>query len=583
MADPEKKTALINPGTKYPGITGPPSVFKIPSETVLICFQKYPGIHDDAIIKDGPEAEFTRPGLKSPIRVKPVGGIYTINMPASELGRLNIFRTDFNVRHCNKNDLELNTSIVRAINNWLTMHEVKKKLGQIQRLQMLGYYEAPVVKNLDALYNREYERASLNFQAHTKKLFLDGIVGSKTCKELEGAIDNNKDASGFQHIRICLVRFKRYVKGPVADAMLNAPHPDDRGGLGAVIGVTKQDKILTTGDKITPEWIITRVHLERTGVDVNTQLYIDSDSPDSIQIVEPAESVALTGNQQEVIKFAGIKETKGSLPRVRVRYGNPKGPIIGEMEVNVSKLMVVKCAAYRMTILGSVGAAVAGDTTKRSEKDIKKFFQKVNAIWRPLGIEFKVKSVEDQTINLYHHGWLSNDVPKDANGHDEHDQMWIKYYKPKCINVFFVPRIRDRTAPPPAETWDDNTLGQGWSRKSATNSGPGFQPGVTVGDNSDAQTVAHELGHVLQLTRHPQAHSDQKNKAGDYLREDSWSRARLMAMYANYNNRGFQNIEYGWSAGLMKNGCLLTIRNYGKYDLTDNELRNSRQIAKNPY
>jgi len=373
------------------------------------------------------------------------------------------------------------------------------------------------------------------------------------------------------------------VKGSIAGATNNAPHPDDRGGIGAVVGVTKQDKIITEGDKITPEWLKPRVHLERNRITVGAPLYIDTDSPDTVQIVEPEPNTPLVGNQKEVICFAGIKETKGSLPRIRVRLGNPKGPIIGEMEVNISELRIVKCAAYRMTILGAAGAAVAGDTTVRSVADIRKFFNQLNAIWRPLGIHFEVKSIEDQTIRLSHHGWLSNGVPVDASGHDEHDQMWIKFNKPNRVNIFFVTRIRDRTAALPAETWSDNTLGQGWSRRSATKAGAGFQPGVTVGDNSDAQTVAHELGHVLALTRHAQAHSDEKNAAKNYLREDSWSRARLMAMYSKYSNRGFQNIEYGWSGGLIKAGCFMAIRNYGKYDLTDNELEIARKVSKNPY
>ena len=583
MADEEKLTSLIDLALKYLGYTGPSSVFKMPLETIVVCFQKHSGINEDAMIKDGPDAQFMVEGSKSPVKVKPVSGVYTLILPTNKKGALTIFHTDYVVRHRNKDDLELATDSARAINNWLTMHDVSKRLGQLQRLQILGYYEAPVYANPGASHKREFERASLNFQANTKKLFLDGVIGPKTRNELQSAIGKNADANGYQHVRINLVRFKRYVMGAIADASSNAPHPDDRGGIGAVTGVTKQGKVITSGDKATPEWLIPRVHLVRTRIAVNAPLYIDTDSPDSIQIVEPLETVPLIGNDKELVKFAGIKETTGSLPRVRVRCGSQTGPVIGEMQVIVSKSRIVKCAAYRMTILGAAGPAVAGDTTARSAANIRTFFNQLNAIWRPLGIVFELKSIEDQTINLYHHGWLSNGVPLDASGHDENDQVWIKFHKADRINVFFVPRIRRRTAPPPAETWDDNTRGQGWSRKRARTAGAGFQPGVTVGDVANARTVAHELGHVLELTRHAQSHSDQKNAAKDYLREDSWSRARLMGMYYLYDNKGFQSVEYGWSGGNMERGCLLTIRHYGNHDRTDNELQKSRQVAKNPY
>ncbi len=523
--------------------------------------------------------------------------------------------------------------------------------GIQQRLNILGYYYGPLVGNeveinlpvnQKKLYenpNKETEQAILDFQVD-HDLFADAMYGPKTSKGMEdqlkkvgsvamAATGSTSDYEGrkatigghtklkkliHKSIRIFPVRFARAPHatnantddGPV-DA--NAPDPDDRGfnkclnsGHGAFVLPVGFDPDLDNQTE-------TRVRLLRINIADAADLYVTSSNAQMLEITTPRQEEnnegtvvvknKLPATNNVMIKFRALRAGRCFL---EVRFGAQDGPIIHRLQVVINRLRILQVKAHAPVINGpnTVGApAVAAQTQYKTKARIDARFLDVNKVYFPHGIKFEVMNVVDTDAHNFHvQGCV--DIPREGPTLDAHNRQGNG-----AINVIFVRQI---VVLNPARTNFEIGTNQIGGAASSAQADPNFS--VYLADwAGEAQTIAHELGHVLNLVNDPSAvrfvHINARDRrvnpqvpgTGVRIRDDIVSRRRLMWAFTELGNDCYREfpalgaantqpaynpeniMAYRRNVGYTndKVGVMLAIKNF-KEDRTDLEMQ---EVQKN--
>jgi len=389
----------------------------------------------------------------------------------------------------------------------------------------------------------------------------------------------------YKLLRIVPVRFTR-VPGAMP-AGVYAPDPDDRGYTtyhGPVVGVCRTDRA--------------RVRVVREMLDGTAPLYASSDNVAQLQITTPAAGSALPNGAHADIEFR-VGATDGDY-KLRIHAQAANGPIVAELTVHISQVMRVRCAVHRTAIYGH-GARTAGNTTARSLADITNIMNEVNRQWRPAGINFHVDTQRNNTN-------LTNQVPRNGVNpvdgillcpifgsgitNENFNRLMNTNTVANRVNIYFVRRIQSAHVGPGVAP---NYIGFGSA----------WHKGCVIADNigdleTTAHTVAHELGHILNLAGrgHANAHDSHSDDDPRWVaawrrrRHDLWSRRRLMYFQVGltasertgqgHGDTGgsgkysYDGTDVGYGAG--RSGHMITIKNLNQ-DPTDNEYTDARAQA----
>lgn len=352
----------------------------------------------------------------------------------------------------------------------------------------------------------------------------------------------------------------------------NAPDPDDRGFLpadqGCAVLPVGRDESVAEAD--IPE---TRVRLSRQDIEDAGVLHVVASDPDRLEVTVPAAGAALPAARKMMVKFKAKSEGEAYL---EVRFGSADGPLLHRLRVVVNPLRDVRLAAHVPTINGaaandSSGNAVAARSI-RTDGDIRNLIEDVNRIYFPHGIRFVLDAAIDRAgvLNFTNQGFV-NDMT------DEFDRTTALNRAAGAVNMYFVPQIGSV-----AEA--DQVGGSANSSRGQPRTFGSLIADMAVG----GQTVAHELGHVLNLVKDSHyvhvntVHDPARPGTGRDVRDDIVSRRRLMWAYTDFQIAG--GMPYRDDVGYFFNGpgCMLTVRNLAG-DRTDDEMaevqRNAARLA----
>ena len=412
--------------------------------------------------------------------------------------------------------------------------------GIQQRLTILGYYcgelianENAIVENKD-LYNIpnvETEQAILDFQADND-LFTDALFGPKSIKAIDKILVNHQKekviavATGtdsdyearkatlaphsklkklvHKYLQIFPVRFTRAPHATDAtrdsggpDA--NAPDPDDRGflkclhtGFGAAILPVGFDEDLATQAE-------TRIRLIRFNIDNNADLFVTSSTKTKLEITSPSQvpvggtkTNKLPTTEKAIIKFRALET---GVCFIEIRYGSQDGPIIHRLQIKINSLITLDIKAHVPIINSSLALnipAVPAQSVHNTKALIEAKFEDVNKIYFPYGIKFDIMNTVDTDVHNFQvrgsMDFSAGDATTLANNNREGQGV---------INVIFVQQIvlgfNNVT-----NTWTIPPNRIGGAASSAINNPNGFT--VYLADwAGEAQTIAHEIGHIFGL------------------------------------------------------------------------------------
>jgi len=524
--------------------------------------------------------------------------------------------------------------------------------GIQQRLNILGYYYGSLVANeaevnLPAnqkdLYdnpNKETEQAILDFQAD-HDLFADARYGPKTSKEMNNqlkkvgniAVAGTGSPSDYEsrkatigghtklkklvhnNIRIFPVRFARAPHATNANADdgpvdANAPDPDDRGfnkclrsGHGVAVLPVGFDPDLDTQAE-------TRVKLCRINIADAADLYVTSSNPQMLEITDPRQE---ENNDGTVVVKNKLPTTNNAIVKFRVlragrcflevRFGAQDGPIIHRLQVIINRLRTLQVKAHAPVINGPNNTVppTAAQSQFNTRARIVARFTDVNKIYFPYGIKFNVmNTVDTDAHNFFIQGCL--DIRHESGTIDAHNREGNG-----AINVIFVRQI---VLLNPARTNFEIGTDQIGGAASSARANPNTFNVYLADWAQEAQTIAHELGHVLHLVNDPSSvrfvhvnARDRRNNpqvpgTGVNIRDDIVSRRRLMWAYTTIPNNclrefpaigaagtnpvyNYENImAYRRNVGYTNNkvGVMLAIKNF-KEDRTDMEMQEVQKSA----
>ncbi|MEO6098023.1 MAG: peptidoglycan-binding domain-containing protein [Fibrobacteria bacterium] len=494
---------------------------------------------------------------------------------------MEILGSQFNLLFLKKGDRD--TGGGGSLVHWQGPLEAPGSLtGVQQRLQLLGYYTGCV----DGQMGRKSERAILEFQADEGGLAIDGVAGPKTQQALDAFFQKHGYDSTGKHylIRRYLARFER---ARIGDTHASCPHPDYRGGDNTVVSFGY--KVSSWADRDRDQGVTGSAFY--VGLDFEGGLDFSNDTVLAPKFKKNPNFGIVTLEQTNAKHQADHNYNR---PYVRIQpmvkdgedtldihYGSEKGPVVASLEVKTPGMKQVLVAVHLLTITDARGLSVVPWT----RREALGLIEMVNAIWMPMGIEFQVREVQEERFTGATSGEITDDYSV-ITGRIESNELWSAFNikGERRINIYFCESI----------LWllknglsSNSILGFAISR---SRQGP-LQPiGVCVRKDADffnlALTVAHELGHVLELTCHQHAHSDDDGSDLPF-RHDIWSRSRLMAKFSQYPldipPRRWQSSTYGTSSqGYLQCGAWLTAKRL-KMDGTDDELKISRSASAKPY
>jgi len=375
--------------------------------------------------------------------------------------------------------------------------------------------------------------------------------------------------------RIVPVRFTRSTGAVPAGTYV--PDPDDRGYAryhGPVLGVCRGD--------------LTRVSVVREQLEDPAPLFVSSEIPARLTITNPAPDPGRLPNGHIVDIEFRASSTDGDV-KVRIHAQQLNGPIVGELTVHISQVLTILCAVHRTAIYALPSTRAAANTTARSFTDIDNLMTGVSRQWRPAGIQFTIdirKNDTNLTNQVARNGINPTDgallCPVYGSGEDNENftRLMATNRQARRLNIHFVRQIRTASA-------DGSPFYIGF--------GSSAERGLVVSDTADdletqAHTLAHELGHILNLaglqhTVDNDAHSDddpQWNEIVTRRRHDLWTRRRLMYYMVGLSaadrtgpggRYAFDGQDVGHGAG--RSGHMITIKNLTN-DHTDNEYTDAR-------
>jgi hypothetical protein len=560
-----------------PGTTNKANLFS--TAKAFVCFQTRPGIGNDKVIQNAGSATLKIDG-KSVKTIAPTNGQYPLPIKPGEAGIFTILDFEFHITASPSAGTE--TTPAPAITVWQSpMFPINSIEGVQQRLQILGYYTGRV----DGMMGRLTEKAVLEFQADQGTLVIDGDPGPLTKNALDSFFNTNGYVSGTKFL------FRRYfisaTRAKTGPASWDCPHPDARGGTQPIVpfGLEQpaQGIISTLLNFLgmvspAPERSTFKVKFEwTTGLAARKSLFAVVNSGGTPLIVA---NDTLSSN---LVNPLLINALSPGDTQVELHYGSQTGTTLALLDVKIVALVQIGIAIHIVNIKDAHGNSVPNLWNYAAAESL---MADINAIWLPLGIDFKIRTNVSHTIIGEAAGTITNHI--DSHGSyssTEFYPLWHNNNSGGVINVYFANDLVDivHDATGKIVSTQTNKLGYALSRQKATPTG---FVGVCVKHSLDtvelARTVAHELGHILHLTKAAAAHSDDDGTDMPY-RHDIWSRTRLMSKYSGYYDnypvrRTWQDNSYGKAGSLMPGGAFLTVRAIAG-DNTDDELTTAQNTA----
>ncbi len=488
--------------------------------------------------------------------------------------------------------------------------------GIQQRLALLGYYsgalhddETLAANDLDLyeLPNVETERALLHFQAD-RGLFADALCGPKTRKELEAQVKRagqvrvaDANPSFYeQHeatlgtgdprtvklihksMRVVPVRFARAPDADdpdvaSGDADAHAPDPDDRGWARCVKSNHRAYVLPVGFDENLDDQAVTRVRLIRENIADAAELYVTSSDDEKVEITDPTGHEHSGGEQVTVhklpaqtncmLKFRALGTGRCFL---EVRYGAHDGPIIHRLQLVISSVRILQVKAHA-PVLNSPNTETHGGVTVPAQSAyntlplVRGCLDGVNAIYFPYGIRFDVMAGVDTSVHANFSKQGCVDIGRErlcpTLNRMGSESTFLRLHSREengAINMVFVPQIIKAVAGIGPGRYGGGAL-------NAKNNAVTF--GVLIAEWScNAHTIAHELGHLLNLVNDPKTLSgasrtlrfvhvntrDNRTRpalsgTGIRVRDDVISRRRLMWAFTGISARSlrtFPNLPY---------------------------------------
>lgn len=362
----------------------------------------------------------------------------------------------------------------------------------------------------------------------------------------------------------------------------NAPDPDDRCFIagkrnfvpdGHCSGVLPVGLDTAVPQATRPE---TRVRLIREDMENTGTLYVTSSSAAHLDITSPAAGAALPGRKKMIIKF---KVKKSGSCFLEVRFGTANGPIIHRLCVWINEVSDVDIVAHVPAINGTAQTDAAGNPvparSTRTDAEIQNLINEANEIYLPYGLRFMLDPAIDRAgpaMNLTNRGFV-NDQTNEFDTTTAHNRV------NRAINMYFVPQIGTAAE-----------IGQVGGSACSAKGNPNTFGSLIADMTSGGQTIAHELGHVLNLVNDPKPspkfiHVNTREDpaipgTGRDVRDDIISRRRLMWAYTNLladpNMPYRTNVGYGAS----QPGSMLAIKQLD-HERTDLEMLEVQKAADN--
>lgn len=370
--------------------------------------------------------------------------------------------------------------------------------------------------------------------------------------------------SVLHQLRIVPLRFTRCVDPANADTdsgppRADCPDADDRGYATAehapVLPIAF-DSSAGTGD--TANVRVIRQNIE------NPDLFVRSDTPAVVTVTAPAANVALPARRNAIIQLTA--QSAGSA-RIQVLLGNARdAAVIGELAVQVNALIAVDVVLHRSSITGA-GTGSPDPTRVPLVGGAPDFtaantlIDDANIIWRPHGVRFRIIGRRQTTMPDAAAGVLT----QTAGATPTLTTLFTTNRAANAINIHFIRIIGT-----------GGTRGIGRTLVLAPTS-----YALVLPDNGNANDIAHELGHVLNLDFHATPagggiHAD--DEVGG-KRTDIWTTRRLMHSFNPFTPGQPYQADVGYGAN--NRGALISIKNV-VIDTTDDESRVARTSATPP-
>ena len=349
--------------------------------------------------------------------------------------------------------------------------------------------------------------------------------------------------------RVTLVRFVRAVAG---FAQIDASDPDDHGfNLDPTFANAHGPAFGICGpDGATPAQQC-RIRVMRDRIEPAVQLFPEIVDAGLVSLVTPATGAPLTPGDTITVRAARNPAADTSTT-LKLHAGTAAGPVVGECTIRVHPLITIPVKGHSCIINGT-----QADT---DEAAFNTLIANANKILIAAGVKL---NLELPLLNTDVVGFTTaNAVTLTSSTHWDAEMAKLMRKDPQngALNVYVVGHIDDLAAN--GNTSRDDTNGVGISSvfansNRASGSYVGAQVGFLMRDPDDlegfAQTLCHELGHVLTLEHY-------NNKNGSSIHHNNWSMRNLMYNFA-YINAGdpMDQIGYGDHLHALPGGAHLSV------------------------